>query len=458
MFSSDKLTLLPTPSRPAARKVQFYSSPPSMLAIPGKLLPSALTTNKCHTIGRSVHTFDDSRHHPRVLMHGIVASRIPASGVRSAVRAHRTRPACSSVRSSAHGPRARRYRSAMRESDADCTVYAPHGLVCSVDHLASSAGVALLRAGGNAGRRRRNQRRAGGDNATHVWDGRRSVRAGPSRRTSPVALSAAGPAGSGADAAAMRAEGLTEMPMRGDVRSATVPGCVDGWLALHERFGRLPMARVLAPARDYAANGFPASPLLALATRRLALQVAGADDYLPAGGLHSGDRVRRPLVADALDAIARDGRDGFYGGAFGAGLLELGGGLFDGPISSGRSPVGTIRCGCRRGIGRSGPFRRRPRATWRWPAPGSPNNSMCPTTLTTRPGSTCFPRPPDGRATTGTRCCSTEPTASSCSPTTDWTRDGPASTRCAVPVRPYRRGPAARSICAWWTTMGWGSR
>ena len=218
----------------------------------------------------------------------------------------------------------------MRESDADCTVYAPHGLVCSVDHLASSAGVALLRAGGNAvdaavgtsavlAVTTQHMCGMGGDLFALVHHG----------GSQPAALSAAGPAGSGADAAAMRAEGLTEMPMRGDVRSATVPGCVDGWLALHQRFGRLPMAQVLAPARDYAANGFPASPLLALATRRLALQVAGADDYLPAGGLHSGDRVRRPLVADALDAIARDGRDGFYGGAFGAGLLELGGGLFD---------------------------------------------------------------------------------------------------------------------------------
>ena len=85
------------------------------------------------------------------------------------------------------------------------------------------------------------------------------------------------------------------MPMRGDVRSATVPGCVDGWLALHERFGRLPLADVLAPARDYAANGFPASPLLARATRSIAGQVAGADDYLPARRLAH----RRPGAAPA---------------------------------------------------------------------------------------------------------------------------------------------------------------
>jgi gamma-glutamyltranspeptidase/glutathione hydrolase len=144
----------------------------------------------------------------------------------------------------------------------------------------------------------------------------------------PAALVAIGRAGSGADADAMRAEGLTEMPMHGDVRSATVPGCVDGWLALHGRFGRLPLADVLAPARDYAANGFPASPLLARASRRLAGQVAGADDLLPAGGLRTGDRVRRPPVARVLDDIVWRGRFGFYGGRFGDGLLALGGGLF----------------------------------------------------------------------------------------------------------------------------------
>ena len=44
--------------------------------------------------------------------------------------------------------------------------------------------------------------------------------------------------------------------------------------------------------------------------------------------LHTGDRVRRPLVVQALDAIVRGGRAGFYGGTFGEGLLTLGNGLF----------------------------------------------------------------------------------------------------------------------------------
>jgi gamma-glutamyltranspeptidase/glutathione hydrolase len=209
------------------------------------------------------------------------------------------------------------------------TVHAPRGIVCSVDHLASSAGAAALQAGGTAvdaavatsavlAVTTQHMCGMGGDLFALVHDG-----TGP-----PAALASVGHAGAGADPAALRAEGHTRMPFRDDVRSATVPGCVDGWLALHERFGRLPLAEVLAAARAYAADGFPASPLLARSVVQVA-EVAGADDYLRPGGLRTGDRVRRPLVADALDAVAAGGRDAFYGGTFGDGLLELGGGLFD---------------------------------------------------------------------------------------------------------------------------------
>ena len=55
------------------------------------------------------------------------------------------------------------------------------------------------------------------------------------------------------------------MPAHGDVRAVTVPGCVDGWVALHERYGRLALADVLEPARRLADGGFAASPQLARA-------------------------------------------------------------------------------------------------------------------------------------------------------------------------------------------------
>jgi gamma-glutamyltranspeptidase/glutathione hydrolase len=116
------------------------------------------------------------------------------------------------------------------------------------------------------------------------------------------------------------------MPPRGDVRAVPVPGCVDGWLALHGRFGRLPLADVLEPAQHYATNGFPAAPILSWVASMVADLPGGADF---AAATHPGAVVRRPGVARALAAVVAEGREGFYLGEFGRGLLELGAGEYD---------------------------------------------------------------------------------------------------------------------------------
>ena len=201
-------------------------------------------------------------------------------------------------------------------------------MVCSVDHLASAAGVDVLRDGGSAvdaalaanavlAVTTQHQCGMGGDLFAIVHDG-----PGP-----PAVLNASGRAGSGVDAAALRDEGHAAVPFRGDVRAATVPGCVDGWVALHERFGRLPLPRVLAAAVGYARHGFPASPLL-VATLGQVDHLPEAADYLAGGRPRVGTLVRRPSVADALEGIGAGGRDAFYGGAAGQDLLDVGGGLF----------------------------------------------------------------------------------------------------------------------------------
>jgi gamma-glutamyltranspeptidase/glutathione hydrolase len=143
----------------------------------------------------------------------------------------------------------------------------------------------------------------------------------------PAALNASGRAGSGADPAPLRAEGHLDMPFRDSIHVVPVPGCVDGWLALHDRFGRLPLADVLAPAHGYAADGFPAAPLLAAAVALVA-KLPDAADYLAGGRLEPGDPVTRPGVARALRAIIDHGRAGFYEGEFGEGLLALGRGEY----------------------------------------------------------------------------------------------------------------------------------
>ncbi len=143
-----------------------------------------------------------------------------------------------------------------------------------------------------------------------------------------VALNSSGRAGSGSDASALRDEGATTMPFHHDARSVTVPGCVDGWAALHARFGSMPLEELLAPALDLAESGFAASPLLAGSVKRLDPAGRAQLHELAEQATATGAVVRRPGCGRALRAIAATGRDGFYGGEFGDGLIRLGDGLF----------------------------------------------------------------------------------------------------------------------------------
>lgn len=216
----------------------------------------------------------------------------------------------------------------MQEPDTRTTVApAGTGLVCSVDRLASAAGATLLAQGGNAVDAAIATSAAlavttphmcgmGGDLFALVHTG-----VGP-----PVVLNASGRAGSGADPLRLRAEGHRQMPFRDDVRSAPVPGCVDGWITLHARFGRRPLADVLAPARQLADEGFPASPLLAFMLPMLN-GVDGCDE-LVGRPVATDDHLTRPGVARMLASVVDDGRAGFYAGEFGDALLAVGKGEY----------------------------------------------------------------------------------------------------------------------------------
>lgn len=209
------------------------------------------------------------------------------------------------------------------------TRHATNGMVTTIDHLASSAGLRMLLRGGTAADA------AIAANAVLAITAQYMCGMGgdlfalvhvPGEGT-PVGLNSSGRAGSGADPDRLRAEGHTYMPPSGDIRSVPLPGCVDGWLTLHERFGRLELADVLEPARQLAADGFPATPGMAEAAARVA-DKAGGDDYKAAGELRAGTVIRRPGMARALADIATRGRDGWYGGEFGANLIELGDGEY----------------------------------------------------------------------------------------------------------------------------------
>jgi gamma-glutamyltranspeptidase / glutathione hydrolase len=216
------------------------------------------------------------------------------------------------------------------------TVRAPHHMVASADHLATSAGLAIFAQGGNAVDAAIATNAAiavtgphlcgiGGDlfALIHIDDP-----AAPDTPGETFALNASGRAGSGADPDALRSEGFAEMPFKLDVRSVTIPGCIDGWVALHDRFGSLPLEQILAPARHLAAEGFPASPLLVGSLRRLDAASRENLGELAGQATSTGAVVRRPGAALVLAALPISGRDGFYLGSFGDGLSELGDGLF----------------------------------------------------------------------------------------------------------------------------------
>lgn len=142
------------------------------------------------------------------------------------------------------------------------------------------------------------------------------------------ALNASGRAGSGASAEKLRAQGLTEIPLRHHLSAVTVPGCVDGWVAAHERFGRLALTEILDAAITLADSGFTAQTPLATV-------VNGIDEkgrsslHEIVDQAHAPDAIiTRPGLARTLRSIANDGRSAFYQGEFGNGLRELGQGLF----------------------------------------------------------------------------------------------------------------------------------
>lgn len=99
----------------------------------------------------------------------------------------------------------------------------------------------------------------------------------------------------------------------------TVPGACAAWCDLHERFGRLPLARVLEPAEKLAEEGFPVAPITAYfwqrgVERQLAHAVNGRELTLDGRAPSAGELFRNPGLAHTLRCIAEGGKQAFYHG------------------------------------------------------------------------------------------------------------------------------------------------
>ena len=113
-------------------------------------------------------------------------------------------------------------------------------------------------------------------------------------------------------------QGYERMPGNGPL-TWTVPGAVDGWQQLLDRFGTLELADVLAPAIGYARGGFAVTDIIAgqwnAAAPALAEWPDSAATYLPGGrALLAGEVFRNPRLAATYEALAAGGRDAFYRG------------------------------------------------------------------------------------------------------------------------------------------------
>jgi gamma-glutamyltranspeptidase / glutathione hydrolase len=202
------------------------------------------------------------------------------------------------------------------------------GMVNAADHLAATAGIGLLAQGGSAADAAVGTAAVMAVTSPYLCGmGGDMLAVVSAPGSDPVGLLSTGRAGAGVDAGRLRAEGYSVMPVRGDFRTVPVPGAVDGWLALHARFGRLPLEAVFGPAIELAEEGFVASLMLSLSSSLIA-SVPGAQELCPNGPVPLEATVRLPSMGRTLRAIVDQGREGFYGGEFGRNLIELGQGVY----------------------------------------------------------------------------------------------------------------------------------
>ena len=201
-------------------------------------------------------------------------------------------------------------------------------MISSADALATRAGLEILKRGGNAVDAVIATSSTMAVVAPHLCGMGGDLFALVHRNGEVHSLNSAGRAGSGVDADQLRELGFTSMPMVGNFNSVTVPGCVAGWLALHERFGTLSLEILFETATSLAENGFPASPLLISALQRLDATIKPNFAELLRQATSTNSIVKRDGLARTLRSVAKTGRDAFYAGEFADGLIAIGGGIF----------------------------------------------------------------------------------------------------------------------------------
>jgi len=200
-------------------------------------------------------------------------------------------------------------------------VYAPHAMAATSHPLVTQIALDVMRKGGSAvdaaiaadaalGLMEPTGAGMGGDLFAIVWD--------------PKTKKLYGYNGSGRSPQSLtlsefEKRGLKDIPPTGPL-PVTVPGAVDGWFALHERFGKASIADDLAPAIRYAREGHPVHEVIAYywnaSVPRLSKYPGFLEQFTVDGkrGPRRGEMWKNPNLANTLETIARGGRDAFYKG------------------------------------------------------------------------------------------------------------------------------------------------
>jgi gamma-glutamyltranspeptidase / glutathione hydrolase len=202
------------------------------------------------------------------------------------------------------------------------------GIVATSQYLASQAGARILAKGGSAvdaaiaanavlGVTEPMMNGIGGDLFLIYYDARTGKLYG---------LNSSGWAPQELTIAFLQQKGLTRMPVHG-IQSVTVPGCVAGWWAAHQRFGRLPWKDLFAPAIYYAQHGFAVPEIIddfwRIGQRTLMTTPEAQRVFLPGGRVPAvGQIFYSPDLAKALTLIADQGPEAFYRGAIAQAILQ----------------------------------------------------------------------------------------------------------------------------------------
>jgi gamma-glutamyltranspeptidase/glutathione hydrolase len=200
-------------------------------------------------------------------------------------------------------------------------VIARNGMACTSQPLATQVALDILKKGGNAmdaaiaanatlGLMEPTGCGIGGDLFALIWDAKTNTLHG---------LNASGPSPKTLTLKYFQDNDMEKIPALGPL-PVSVPGCVEGWFQIHGKFGNLEMKEILAPAIEYANEGFPVSELIAYYLGRSVPFLSEkfpnvADVWAPEGKVpEKGDVFKNPALAQTYQKIAEGGRDAFYRG------------------------------------------------------------------------------------------------------------------------------------------------